>query len=698
MKKIFVAGLLLLVSRCSSPVAQPGPGGVGGPLPPYKSGMLPLDPATMMYQQNNVSQPPTDLFQPRIPKPAANFNPGYGLLLAEHTIIIDLPPQWEAKNLTLHLLDGPGEFEEGQRYYAVARGGGGLEKLVYTFTGSRYNEEVTVALPRETVYERLVLRGPAQAQPARLSISGDYRPYPPPRPSARPRAPLAAYTGTNVFPWNLNRPDGHAPSEPRFAAVTQAYGGLLRVYLELEKLVPVAGQHQFKYWNLDELARQAHERGPGLLLTIVHSTRAELETWPQGNYQGRPTLDMDAPPRAHDADPLREASYQATGEAGYQLAARYGANANIPDANLKCYTVPEYPGAPVAGPRKGLGYVRYYETHNELDKDWKGRDHYMDGWQMGIYQSVLYDGAQGRLGPTCGIKTADPTAVVLNPGLAKATPDAFRGMIDCWKKTRGYRPDGSLDIPLDQWNYHHYSTNGGVAQHTGAQTRGVAPETVDMRATARRMADFAAHYGGGKPVVLTETGYDVQPKSPLAALREADLQAYPNREQVPAARVQLTQAVWSLRLLLEVAAGGVDGIAWYQAYDDNGSVPYIYQSSGQLNNDNSRRPVTDFLVQARALMGQYSFRERLSENPRVDIWQAGARGPRLAVLWLPVEDDRRSTYSLPPSLRPAAAGTYYVPTVGAATMSARPLFGPAGGRRQVPLSERPVFVPLAAAP
>lgn len=679
---------LLLFLGCSAPTAQSSEAAApaqGGGKPAYVTGVLPIDAATMVYQRNNVGTPATALFRPTGANRLAAFNPGYGLLNDDHELIIDFPAQWEVKNLSIKLLDGEGEFNPGQRYYAVARGSR-EEKLVYTFTGNQYDKEITVALPRDVVYDRLILRGPKQAQPARLELVGDYRPFTPKLP-ARTRAPLAALTGANAFPWNFNKPDGSGLSDDKYQALGATYGGVLRVYVELEKFVPAAGQYQFRYWNLDEMARRTHADGHDLLLTFVHATRPEQETWPKHSYEGKEFADPDAPPYPHAADPMQETAYRGTGEAGYQLAARYGHNAAIAEANLRCTTVPEYPGAPLAAPRKGLGYVRYYETGNELDKDWKGKDHYMSGWQLGLYQSAVYDGAQGRLGPLCGIKTADPTAIVLSPGLAKATPDAWRGMVDCWKKTRGYKKDGTLDIPVDQWNYHQYSNDAGSVQNNGQQTRGVSPELGGLGATARRMVEFAAQYGGNRPVVITETGYDVQPRSPLAAVRAADLRLHPQREQIPAARIQLTQGIWSLRTLLEVAAAGIDGIAWYQAYDDNGAVPYVYQSSGQLNGDNTRRPAGDFLRQARALLGTYTFRERLSENPRVDVWQHGAE--RLAVLWLPVEDDEHRTYPL----RLPTAGRYYTPTVGAAAMASKPL-PTANGAAQVPLSEMPVFVPL----
>ena len=88
-------------------------------------------------------------------------------------------------------------------------------------------------------------------------------------------------------------------------------------------------------------------------------------------------------------------------------------------------------------------------------------------------------------------------------------------------------------------------------------------------------------------------------------------------------------------------------------------------------------------------MGSYTFRERLSEHPRVDIWQHGRA--RMAVLWLPVEDDSRATYPL----KLPTTGTYYRPAPGRAAMLPARL-PVTKGVAQVPLSETPVFVPLAA--
>ncbi|MEJ7664928.1 MAG: hypothetical protein WKG07_38145 [Hymenobacter sp.] len=66
MKNILTLALVLVAIACSSPITPAGEAAAtpsGGPRP-YVTGVLPLDPATMMYQQNNVGGPPTTLFSP----------------------------------------------------------------------------------------------------------------------------------------------------------------------------------------------------------------------------------------------------------------------------------------------------------------------------------------------------------------------------------------------------------------------------------------------------------------------------------------------------------------------------------------------------------------------------------------------------------------------------------------------------------
>ncbi|MEJ7664930.1 MAG: hypothetical protein WKG07_38155 [Hymenobacter sp.] len=70
-------------------------------------------------------------------------------------------------------------------------------------------------LPRDVVYERLVLRGPAEAQPACLEISGDHRPFVPAPPAARARH-WPPSPGLTLF-LNFNKPDGSSLSPEKAA-------------------------------------------------------------------------------------------------------------------------------------------------------------------------------------------------------------------------------------------------------------------------------------------------------------------------------------------------------------------------------------------------------------------------------------------------------------------------------------------------
>ncbi|MEJ7664931.1 MAG: hypothetical protein WKG07_38160 [Hymenobacter sp.] len=128
---------------------------------------------------------------------------------------------------------------------------------------------------------------------------------------------------------------------------------MLRVYIELEKFVPVPGQYQFQYWNLDEMARRTHADGHDLLLTFVHATKAEQETRPKGEYQGTATLDQDAPPTPTPPTPCRRPPISLQARPATSSAARYGFNIHIPAANLALHRAglpPRAGGGPAPGP------------------------------------------------------------------------------------------------------------------------------------------------------------------------------------------------------------------------------------------------------------------------------------------------------------------------------------------------------------
>ena len=81
MQRILTLSLLLAAMACSSPVAQSGEAtaalSASGPRP-YTTGVLPLDLSTMVYQQNNVNGPPTELFLPTAPDLPTPLTPATG--------------------------------------------------------------------------------------------------------------------------------------------------------------------------------------------------------------------------------------------------------------------------------------------------------------------------------------------------------------------------------------------------------------------------------------------------------------------------------------------------------------------------------------------------------------------------------------------------------------------------------------------
>ncbi|MEJ7664932.1 MAG: hypothetical protein WKG07_38165 [Hymenobacter sp.] len=225
------------------------------------------------------------------------------------------------------------------------------------------------------------------------------------------------------------------------------------------------------------------------------------------------------------------------------------------------------------------------------------------------------------------------------------------------------KKDGTLDIPLDQWNYHQYSNDAGSTQNGGQQTRGVAPENGGLGATARRMVAFASTYGGNKPVVITETGYDVNPRSPLAAVRAADLRAYPRREVIPAARLQRTPG------RLDAAHPARSSRRWPRRHR---LVPSLRRQRRLALRVPDQRPAQRqqhpppgrrFLSASPHVNGQLHLPpapERAPAGGHLAGGQ-GAHGRALAARGV-------TTAAHLFSLKPPTTGTYYTPTLGRAAM------------------------------
>ena len=99
------------------------------------------------------------------------------------------------------------------------------------------------------------------------------------------------------------------------------------------------------------------------------------------------------------ADPTDPASYAIHAQAMYQVAARYGSNADVDPATLN-----------VAAPseaKTGLGLLRALENCNEPNKTWSGKANYFTPYELAAMCSADFDGHEGTI-PNAGVKQADP--------------------------------------------------------------------------------------------------------------------------------------------------------------------------------------------------------------------------------------------------------------------------------------------------
>ena len=350
-------------------------------------------------------------------------------------------------------------------------------------------------------------------------------------------------------------------------------------WVPLEKLRPFAAQRIFQMtqwtWrpenkimvepsyqaaaNYDTYYAAAKSQGINIIPCINQTPDWLLDKWKLGT-------DPDIAPADPTLSKTDPAAYTDLAAYWFQIAARYGRQKLAP-AQLNVETTPRWTNDTPNTPKTGLDLLTHLEVWNEPDKWWKP-ELYMEPEQYCALLSACYDGHEGRLGPNCGIKTADPTMQVLMAGLV--TPS--RGYLDrmlIWAKTN--RRDQHL--PCDIVNVHHYSSKGDGS----TWTEGAAPETDGRFYQMKQVADWAHRLG--LPLWYTEFGYDTKAPSqqyvtPFAGRSNEDI-----------------KADWLVRVYLESLAAGVDNMFVFNAIDEPGAAGGgLYQSSGLLTGDGGAAP------------------------------------------------------------------------------------------------------------
>lgn len=380
---------------------------------------------------------------------------------------------------------------------------------------------------------------PAQSIEVELDCKTDPITPPPPPPIETPGFKV----GANSFPWF---------PQSRFNDIGMKWQ---RVYCSSGWIwrpdgIAVQPMHQAETnetHGIDEMLTRAKAFGINTLLCIHQTPEFYRNT-------GRGDGANDYAPCKAGADRKDPESYKDYAAFLFQVAARYG-RVKHPDSVLRVDTTPRWNGDILNVKKSGLDLLTHLECWNE-EKWWKNgtpeQDSYLEPEVMAALMSACYDGHEGSLGAGVGIKAADPSMVVVMPGLSDYATD-YATKMTAWFSAN--RADKSW--PCDIMNWHHYSNVSNKADQYPAQwvnSGACLPkddanfDTVIDR--VRRSKDI------GKKVWITEFGADRNAPSMMHSKG-----------------VGKTDAVFQAEIIIEsikaYKAAGVDAVFVFNACDEN---------------------------------------------------------------------------------------------------------------------------------
>lgn len=585
------------------------------------------------------------------------------------------------KLFSLKLGDGSGTFDDNP-FIIKGIKTDNTEVTIYTFTGSEYNTEINYELPDPIVLKSINFNIDGNVgRPTYIKMYGEYNNIVIPPVPTSPVYPYKNQTGVNGF--TSSWLPGPNPDNPYYEQGYQILKkmGSCRIYLDCVELVKE--EHKFRYkhnwrgYNTDALFTRFKEDGIFPNVCIQGAPAYITNTWVDKPDEQNLLRPYGTPKEA-------ASSYSWIGKIAFQVAARYGRNADI---NLDLIEVDETQPSyeEPSGKLVGLNLLEVLEIGNEVDKWWKGEDCNLLGRQFAYYMSAIYDGHKGTLGNNVGIKTADPTMKVTNAGLASFHPDFLFSFVRECEKIRGRLPSGAIDIPLDGYYSYHCYPNTADTQHSGEDSRGMA---IEISSTVEQLDKFKeVNYRqlGNLKYVSGETGYDLSVNSPL-------------RAEPPVGSsftIKEWQGILNLRIALYYAKNGVYRNFFFTWFDDGEpdggqfSTCGLVETTGSTPNMNLvLRPSAYYLVQSADLMGAYTWSQQISTSPLVDKWINGS--DVIYTLYHATESNQSSTYNL--SLPGITSVTKYTLNESGLTMTAQNIS--ISGSLSVNVTEEPVFIKI----
>ena len=282
-------------------------------------------------------------------------------------------------------------------------------------------------------------------------------------------------------------------------------GGILREYHNFGWTYDAnSGKCYFQssWFDFDDFYKRVSEAGITILPCIQQGNNKE-------NREYKPVED--------GADTTDAQSYKTHSNVMFNYAARYGSK-EVEKSRLNLTDKTEA--------KSGLGYIKYYENWNEPDKTWIGEKAHFSPEEFAAMCSADYDGHEGKLGNTYGIKQADPDAKLVYGGLAggEAGVQYLEGMKKWAEKNRTDKK-----LPFDVINFHAY-----CGTHS--------PENSSFRQSAEALINWKNENAPYLEVWITEFGWDTNTESPRSAPSYDTQRDWIIREYLMADRLGLSRA------------------------------------------------------------------------------------------------------------------------------------------------------------
>ena len=368
-------------------------------------------------------------------------------------------------------------------------------------------------------------------------------------------------------------------------------GGVVREYHNFGWTITSNKQmyfDRFNYWDFDGYYKDLYEHGITILPCIQMGEQAVFNR----NRNEKPVMKGDS-----TTNPM---SYKIHANYMYNYAARYGKTV-VPKEKLNL--------DPNASYKSGLGYITYYEDWNEPDKTWQGPDAQFNSTELAAMLSADYDGHEGRLGDTYGVKRADPNSKLVMGGIAGGST-----MVQWLQEMQEWANNNRTDkkLPMDVINYHQY---GGTH----------SPENTTFVEDAKKIMAWRDANNKDLEIWITEFGWDTNLGSTKHAAPSED-----------------TQRDWIVREYLIGDRIGLDRMTVYDALNDGPSSDATQYSTSGLATKVSEGTVKKSswygVNTVKNTLKGYKFKKVIRED-NIYIYEYKKGNELIYVLWSPTENN-----------------------------------------------------------